>query len=92
MKQFLRTGLLLALVTITPASFACSVMGANTHVGNIMSVNSQARTLTIMDEETSKPITFSVNEQLLLKLSSAKGQVVVHYTGKGGKLTATDIQ
>jgi len=92
MKQLLRTGLLLALASLAPGSFACSVMGANTHIGNIMSVNSQAKTLTIMDAETSKPITFSINDQLLLKLSSAKGQVVVHYTGKDGQLVATDIQ
>jgi len=92
MKRFLTTALFLALIVVVSGSFACSAMGANTHIGNILSVDSQAKTLTIMDAETSKPITFSVNDQLLLKLASVKGQIVVHYAGENGQLTATDIQ
>ncbi len=83
----------LILVLTTGSALACSAMGPNTHIGQVMSLDRSAKTLTIQDAETRKPITFVLNDQLLLKAANASGQVIVHYSGeKGGRLVATDIQ
>jgi len=92
MKKIIVFTLFIVLQLGVATSFACSAMGPNTHVGNILNVDSQAKTLTIQDVETNKPITFEVNDALLMKLASAKGQVIVRYSGTDGKLVATDIE
>lgn len=92
MKKIIAVTLFITLSLGLSTGFACSAMGPNTHVGTILNVDSEARTLTIQDVETNKPITFAVNDALLMKLASAKGQVIVRYSGADGKLVATDIQ
>lgn len=75
------------------ATLACSAMGPNTHVGNITEIDRGDKTLTIMDAETQQPITFTVDNQLLLSLNSSSGQVVVRYRdGDNGELIATSVQ
>ncbi len=92
MKTIIPIALFIALSLGLPAAFACSAMGPNTHVGTILNVDSEAKTLTIQDMETNKPITFALNDALLMKLASASGQIIVRYSGADGKLVATDIQ
>ncbi len=93
MKTLAPISLTLALLFSASAALACSAMGSNTHVGQIISLDKATGTLTIQDAETRKPITFILKDQLLLKAASARGQVIVHYNGEeGGKLVATDIQ
>ncbi|HHH36783.1 MAG TPA: hypothetical protein ENK48_08175 [Gammaproteobacteria bacterium] len=85
--------LALFLALATGSVLACSAMGPNTHIGQVLSLDRGTKTLTIQDAETRKPITFVLNDQLLLKAASARGQVIVHYNGeKEGRLVATDIQ
>ncbi len=93
MSKIINTVLTLGLLLGTTASLACSAMGPNTHIGQVLSLDRDARTLTIRDAETQRPITFVLNDKLLLKAASARGQVIVHYNGEdGGRLIATDIQ
>lgn len=81
-----------ATLFLSAPVFACEAAGANTHVGNIVSVNPQTRTLTIMDMATQAPIQFALNDALLIKLNGLSGQVVVRYSGEEqGKLIATQI-
>ncbi len=82
-----------ALIMAGNAAWACSAMGPNTHIGQVMSLDRDAKTLTILDAETRQPITFVLNDQLLLRAASAQGQVIVHYSGEeDGRLVATNIQ
>ncbi len=93
MKPITFASLVFALLFAAGGAFACSAMGPNTHVGQIISLDKAAGTLTIQDAETRKPITFVLKDQLLLKAASARGQVIIHYSGEeGGQLIATDIQ
>jgi|GEM_PF-5227456 len=81
-----------ATLALSAPLFACEAAGANTHVGNIVSVDAKTRTLTIMDMATQAPIQFALNDALMIKLNVLNGQVVVRYSGEEqGKLIATQI-
>ena len=84
--------ILTLLSVISPAALACSAMGPNTHVGEIISIDSANKTFTIQDAETQQPISFSASENILLSLASKHGEVVVRYSGSGKPLTAVDVQ
>jgi len=89
------TTLCFALIALFASSvtLACSAMGPKTHVGNITEIDRDHHTLTIMDAETQKPITFSVDNKQLLALNSSAGQVIVRYRdGENGELIATSVQ
>ena len=84
--------LLLAFSLPITNTMACEAAGANTHVGNIVSLDQKSRTLTIMDVATRKPIQFALNDALMIKLNGISGQVVVRYSGEqNGQLIATQI-
>ncbi len=87
------SGVALATLLASGTALACSAMGPKTHVGNITEIDREQHTLTIMDAETQKPITFSVDNKQLLAINSSAGQVVVRYRdGDNGELVATSIQ
>lgn len=89
------TTTLFAFTTLLASSvaLACSAMGPKTHVGQITEIDRDHQTLTIMDAETQKPITFSIDNKQLLALNSSSGQVIVRYRdGDNGELVATSIQ
>ena len=78
--------------TLSSPVLACEAAGANTHVGNIVSVDPKTRTLTIMDMATQAPIRFALNDALLIKVNGLNGPVVVRYSGEEqDKLIATQI-
>ena len=77
----------------TTTSFACSMMGPNTHVGTITSIDSNAQTFTIQDAETNKPITFNADNKIMLELAGINNhQVVVGYAEVDGKLIAANVK
>jgi hypothetical protein len=80
------------LAALSPAALACSAMGPNTHVGEVVAVDSTNKTFTIQDAETQQPISFSASESILLSLAEKQGQVIVRYSGAEGALTAVDVQ
>lgn len=86
-------GFALATLLSSSVALACSAMGPKTHVGNITDIDRENKTLTIMDVETQQPITFSLDNKLLLAVNSASGQVIVRYRdGDNGELVATNIE
>lgn len=77
----------------TSASFACSMMGPNTHVGEITAIDSEAQTFTIQDAETNKPITFNADSRIMLELAGINNhQVIVGYAEVDGKLIAANVK
>jgi hypothetical protein len=77
----------------TSTSFACSMMGPNTHVGTITSIDSKAQTFTIQDAETNKPITFNADNKIMLELAGINNhQVIVGYAEVDGKLIAANVK
>ncbi|MDX8392737.1 MAG: hypothetical protein R8K53_09280 [Mariprofundaceae bacterium] len=80
----------LAVFSATPA-LACSAAGPGKHVGQVSAVDSKARTFTIMDAETGKPIVFAASASILKNAAQAKGSVMVSYKKANDKLVAQDI-
>ena len=77
----------------TATSYACSMMGPNTHVGLITSIDSKAQTFTIRDAETNKPITFNADDKIMLELAGINNdQVIVGYAEVDGKLIASNVK
>ena len=91
MKQ--RIGLVIFLFfLIAPAlSLACSNLGTNTHAGIIEQIDSKAGTLTLVDAETGKSITFLVSPNLLASLKP-NNRVMINFKVDGKALVAEKIQ
>ena len=89
----LRPFLATCLLALSTPALACSAAGPNTHVGRILSVDGQAKTLKISDMTTGKPITFALSDALLTRIIGLHGQVIVRYkAGQQGLLVATDVR
>ena len=92
MRRILLVMIIVTMSALTSPVFACEAAGANTHVGNIVSIDPKTRTLTIMDMATQAPIQFALNDALLIKVNGISGQVVVRFSGKDqDRLIATQI-
>ena len=70
-KTFLLLILTLCPLLAPSPSLACSVAGPNGHIGTIMAVDSQAGTLTLLDQETHLPLTLRASTRLLSILPTA---------------------
>lgn len=75
------------------AAFACDSMGPNVHAGTISSINNESQTFTIIDAETSKPITFNASKEIMLQLAAHSSEpVIVGYAEENGKLIAANVK
>jgi len=74
-------------------AFACDSMGPNVHAGTISAIDNNAQTFTIIDAETSKPITFKASKEIMLQLAAHNSDpVIVGYAEDGGKLIAANVK
>lgn len=89
-KLICLTGLLFALHSTTV--LACSAMGANKHVGQVMTVDPKGGTFTIMDAQLQKPLTFSASKKVMDQIRQASGQIIVIFKQQKNKLIATGIE
>lgn len=80
-----------AALWIPIGAWACSAAGANTHIGVLKSVDTKAKSFTIIDAETRSPITFVSDEAILKDLAGAKGTIGVSYEDTGGVLRAVEV-
>ncbi|HSG05646.1 MAG TPA: hypothetical protein VLB09_04535 [Nitrospiria bacterium] len=83
------TGFLIALAA--PAAMACSGAGKDRHIGNVTELNPGALTLTILDAETQKPLTFRAHESEIAKLKESD-RVMIDYKEEEGELVAVRIR
>jgi hypothetical protein len=82
----------IAILAGPGAAWACSAAGDSTHIGMLTAVDVQAKSFTIIDAETSRPITFLSDDALLRDLKGAKGLIQVLYEEDGDKLRAIDVR
>lgn len=76
--------------TLLPLSaWAC---GESHHIGNVTAVDTNAKSFTIMDMATQKPITFAASDKILLAVAGTKQTVTVNYREEKGKLIALKIE
>ena len=71
-------------------AFACELAGPNTHVGKIKTIEVAQQSLTIIDQQMKKDVTFQAAPEQLNGLSP--GQLVsVKYSESNGRLKAEEI-
>ncbi|NIO40958.1 MAG: hypothetical protein GTO41_12725 [Burkholderiales bacterium] len=90
-RQFIAAivGALLALGSA--GAWACKAAGPDTHVGMLQSVDTRAKSFTIIDAETRGPITFSADEAILNSLKDVRGMIAVLHEKVGGVLRALEV-
>ena len=92
-KRTLFTSILIAgSLFVSSGVFACESMGPSKHMGQLMSVDAAKHTFTIRDAQSSSPITFVANEEIITGLKGFAGSLMVNYKKdeKGG-LTAVGV-
>ena len=70
-----------ALILVWSSAWACSSQGPNRHVGTVLEVDQDAKTFTLRDVETRKPITFRVDTAVMenLRKLAPESYVIVEY-------------
>ena len=87
----LLVGVIVSVICLAPAAFACEVAGPDTHVGQIKAIDLAQSTLTILDQGMKKPLTFLADPEQLKELLVGQ-MVVVKYTNTKGQLKAEEIK
>jgi hypothetical protein len=71
-------------------AFACELAGPNTHIGKIKAIELAQSSLTIIDQQMKKDITFQAAPEQLKGLSTGQ-RVAVRYSEANGRLKAQEI-
>lgn len=82
----------LAASVLSAGALACDTARGNQHVGQVVSVDREGGTFTIMDSQTASPITFSADKEILDGVTQARGGVMVDYSEDEGTLRAERIR
>ena len=81
---------LVSMALLALPAFACELAGPNVHIGEIKAIDHAQRSLTILDRQMKKPVTFLAAPEQLTGLSP--GQLVsVKYSEIKGQLKAEEI-
>ena len=70
LKNSLANSVVAMFLLGSSVAYACDSMGPNVHAGTISSIDNEAQTFTIIDAETSKPITFKASKEIMLQLAA----------------------
>ena len=87
----LLVGVIVSVICLAPAAFACDQAGPDTHVGKIKAIDLAQSSLTILDSQTKKPLTFLAAPEQLSGLSLGQ-MVIVRYSETKGQLKAEEIK
>jgi len=81
-----------AAIMSSSAVFACGGEASGKHIGAMLKVNSAKSTFTIRDAETSSPITFNADADIMKEVKSVSGRIMVNYEENDeGALTAIGV-
>ena len=86
----LLAGVIVSVVCLAPAAFACEFAGPDTHVGEIKAIDLTQPSFTILDGQMKKPLTFLAAAEQLKGLSLGQ-MVTVRYSETKGQLKAEEI-
>ena len=89
-QRFLAAVTLSMTLLVIPA-FACELAGANTHIGKIKAIELAQSSLTIIDQQMKKDVTFQAAQEQLKGLSVGQ-RVSVKYSEMKGQLKAEEIK
>jgi len=91
-KRLSITLLATAAIFSSSALFACGGEASGKHIGSMIKVNAAKSTFTIRDAETSSPITFNADADIMGEVKSANGRIMVNYEEDDeGALTAVGV-
>jgi len=91
-NTLIRAAVLTGLALASGAALACGGADSGKHMGNVTSINPEAKTFTIRDAETSKNITFKANDEIIKDLKKASGSIMVNFeANKEGALEAVGV-
>jgi hypothetical protein len=89
--QRLLAAVIVATMMVALPALACELAGPNTHIGKIKAIELAQSSLTIIDQQMKKDVTFLAAPEQLKGLSP--GQLVsVKYSEMKGQLTAEEIK
>ncbi len=88
---FLLVAVIVSMMGVAFPAFACELAGPNTHIGKIKAVEIAQQSLTIIDQQMKKDVTFQAVPEQLKGLSVGQ-RVAVKYSEADGKLKAEEIQ
>jgi len=77
--------------SISTSTWACSAAGASTHVGNVLKIDLENNTFTILDAQTVNPVEFQASEDIMKKVVNATGTAFVDFEVDGINLVATQV-
>ncbi|MDH4273838.1 MAG: hypothetical protein OEW08_02240 [Gammaproteobacteria bacterium] len=81
-----------ALLSAPLAVFACGGKESKMHLGQVVNIDAKARTFTIRDAETSRPVTFKANDEVMAGVKKASGTVQVNFEENAdGALNAVGV-
>ena len=86
----LLVGVIVSVMCLTSAALACEMAGPDTHVGQIKTIDLAQSSLTLLDSQTRKPLTFLAAPEQLKGLSLGQ-MVTVRYSETKGQLKAEEI-
>ncbi len=74
-----------------PGARACSAVGPDAHVGQVVAVDPREGTFTLRDAETGRPITFRAEPALLRQVAVGREVLVRYRAGTDGRLEAKAV-
>jgi hypothetical protein len=82
----------ISIMSVSSATtLACEAAGPATHVGNILKVDSDKNTFTILDAQSVSPVKFQATTDIMEKVISASGTAFVDYEVDGSNLVAASV-
>jgi len=92
MKTKIHLVLAIAMIfSISTSTWACTAAGPSTHVGNVLKIDLENNTFTILDAQTVSPVKFQASEDIMEKVVNATGTAFVDFEVDGINLVATQV-
>lgn len=88
--QGLLAAVIVATTMVALPALACELAGPNTHIGKIKAIEIAQRSLTIIDQQMKKDVTFQAAPEQLKGLSLGQ-RVAVKYSDANGRLKVEEI-
>ena len=87
----LLAAVIVSITLVALPAFACELAGPNTHIGKIKTIELAQESLTIIDLQMKKDVTFQAAPEQLKGLSPGQ-TVAVKYSEANGRLKAEEIK
>ena len=91
-KSMLATTLLSIVLTSPAVVLACGDANSTTHVGNLMAIDQNANSFTILDAQSGTPIAFIASDEIMQDLNGVRGIIQVDFEKTADSLHAIAVR